>query len=271
QLPIRYFVTERDVPGVTAVDFRAAVGRAASTWQAVEGARVAFEFLGTTGAPPGMIDGRTTLGFLDRPDLDRVLGSTSFIIDASTGEILESDVFFNTAFEWSVAPQGEPGRVDVESVVVHELGHLIGLGHSALGETEPGSSGARRVLGSGAVMFPIAMRPGSVADRLLQADDMAGATDLYPQDGFPADTGSVRGRVTKDGRGVFGAHVIAFNPETGALVGGYTLMQNGGFVISGLSPGPHILRVEPLDDGDVGSFLGDEASVDVDFRAGYAP
>ena len=34
-----------------------------------------------------MIDGRTTLGFLDRPDLDRVLGATSFILDSSTGAI----------------------------------------------------------------------------------------------------------------------------------------------------------------------------------------
>lgn len=271
ELPIRYFVNERDVPGVSASDFRAAVGRAASTWQAIEGSSVSFEFLGTTGAPPGMIDGRTTLGFLDRPDLDRVLGATSFILDSSTGAILESDIFFNTAFPWSVAPQGEPGRVDVESVIVHELGHLIGLGHSAIGETEATGNGARRVLGSGAVMFPIAMTAGAIADRALQADDIAGASDLYPQGDQRAETGSVRGRVTKGGRGVFGAHVTAFNPETGTLVGGYTLNQDGTFVISGLTPGPHILRVEPLDDGDVESFLGEDGSVDVDFRAGYAP
>ena len=120
-------------------------------------------------------------------------------------------------------------------------------------------------------MFPIAMMPGSVADRVLLADDIAGARDLYPEDGFLTDTGSVRGRVTRDGRGVFGAHVTAFNPATGMIVGGYTLTANGGFVISGLSPGPHILRVEPLDDGDLGSFLAEEANVDLDFRAGYAP
>lgn len=271
ELPIRYFVNERDIPGVTAGDFRAAIGRAAATWQAVEGSSVALEFLGTTGAPPGMIDGRTTLGFLDRPDLDRVLGATSFILDSSTGAIVESDIFFNTAFPWSVAPQGEPGRVDVESVVVHELGHLIGLGHSAIGETEPTGNGGRRVLGSGAVMFPFAMTPGAIADRVLQADDMAGAADLYPQGNQFAETGSVRGRVTKQGGGVLGAHVTAFNPATGTLVGGFTLDLNGTFVIAGLTPGPHIIRVEPLDDGDVESFLGEDGNVDVDFRAAYAP
>lgn len=269
--PIRYFVNERDIPGVTAGDFRAAVGRAAATWQAIESSAVQFEFLGTTGAPPSMIDGRTTLGFLDRPDLDGVLGATSFILDSSTGAIVEADVFFNTAFPWSVAPQGEPGRADVESVVLHELGHLIGLGHSAIGETERTASGGRRVIASGSVMFPIAMTPGAIADRALQADDVAGASDLYPEGDHRAETGSVRGRVTLGGRGVSGAHVTAFNPATGMLVGGFTLDESGSFVIAGLTPGPHILRVEPLDDGDVESFLGGEPDVDVDFRAAYAP
>jgi hypothetical protein len=267
QQPIRYFVNERDVPGVTASDFRAAAARAAATWQGAEGAQVAFELVGTTGAPPGQIDGRTTLGFLDRPDLDRVLGATSLLIDSTTGAIIEADVFFNTRFPWSVAPEGEPGRVDLESVVVHELGHLIGLGHSALGETERTSTGTRRVIASGAVMFPIAMAPGSIADRLLQPDDVAGVADIYAAGDHRSSTGSVQGRVVKNGQGVYGAHVVAFNPETGTLVGGFTLNPEGEFVIAGLEPGPHLLRVEPLDDGDVESFLS--GPVDLDFTATY--
>jgi hypothetical protein len=267
--PIRYFVTERDGPGVTAAELRAAIGRATATWQGVESAVVRFEFQGMTTAPPGEPDARTTLGFLDRPDLERVLGATSFLINGLTGEILEAEVFFNTRFEWSVAPQGQPGRVDLESVALHEIGHLMGLGHSALGETERTSAGARRVLGSGAVMFPIALTAGSIADRVLQADDIAGIGDLYPAASREADTGVVHGRVLKNGRGVFGAHVVAFNPATGELVGNFSLNQAGEFVITGLTPGPHLIRVEPLDDADPGSFFG--ASADVDFRVAYAP
>jgi hypothetical protein len=74
--------------------------------------------------------------------------------------------------------------------------------------------------------------------------------------------------VIKNGRGVFGAHIVAFHPETGRLVGGFSLNANGDFVIAGLDPGPHLVRVEPLDDADVESFLSGE--VDVDFRAAYA-
>jgi hypothetical protein len=266
--PIRYFVNERDIAGVTADQFRATVARAAATWQTVPGVQVAFADQGFTTAAPVGLDGRNTLGFLDRPDLDRVLGSTSLLLDANTGQLVEADIFFNTRFQWSVAPQGEAGRVDLESVVLHELGHFIGLGHSAIGETELTGTGGRRVLGSGAVMFPIALTPGSTVDRVLQDDDMAAVQDLYGN-GAPNSSGSITGRVTKNGRGVYGAHVIAFNLETSRLVGGFTLSSDGGFVIAGLDPGPHLLRVEPLDDADVESFLS--GPVDVDFRAAFAP
>jgi len=267
--PIRYFVSETSVPGVTADQLRGAVGRATATWQGVSSASVRFEFQGPTTALPDAQDGRTTLGFLDRPDLDRVLGATSFLIDTTTGAILEADVFFNARFAWSVAPQGQPGRVDLESVALHELGHLLGLGHSAMGETERTATGGRRVIASGAVMFPIAMAAGAIADRVLLPDDIAGVSDLYPAAGQVEQTGSITGRVTRNGQGFLGAHVVAFNPETGVLVGNFSLNDNGDFVIARLEPGPYLLRVEPLDDADVESFFSEP--VDVDFRVTYSP
>jgi hypothetical protein len=269
QQPIRYFVTERPAAGVTSLDFRNAVARATATWGNVATANVRFELQGTTSAAPGDVDGRTTLGFVDRPDLDRVLGSTSFLIDTTDGSIVEADVFFNSRFSWSVAPQGEAGRVDLESVVLHELGHLLGLGHSALGETEGTGSGGRRVVGSGAVMFPIALTAGAIADRVLQPDDIAGVSDLYPAAGVVDGTGGITGRVTKNGRGVLGAHVVAFNPETGDLVGNFALNMEGEFAIVRLRPGPYILRVEPLDDADTESYFS--TAIDLDFRVTYAP
>src|SRR6185436_950006 len=135
------------------------------------------QFAGFTGANPVSGDGANVVGFTNRPDLDRVLGSTSFTVDTVTGEILESDIFLNSTFAWSVSAAGEAGRQDVESIALHEIGHLHGLGHSMLGETEL-FGGGRRVLGAEAVMFPIAFAPGTI-NRTLRADDIAGISDIY--------------------------------------------------------------------------------------------
>jgi len=266
--PIRYFITDRGVPGVSAAQLQTAVGRASRTWQDVPTSSVAFQFVGFTSAEPSDDDGIVTLGFQDRPDLETILGSTRFVVDVLTGELVEADIFLNSNFPWSVAVAGENGRFDVESIALHEIGHLAGLSHSLLGETEL-TSGRRRVIAAEAVMFPIAFSAGVLEGRTLRADDIAGVSDLYPDGGFSTRTGSVQGRITKDGRGVFGVHVVAFHTRTGALVGGFTVTTSGDFVIAGLAPGPHVLRVEPLDDARVESFFGDSPLLDTGFGVTY--
>jgi hypothetical protein len=266
QTPVRYFVSTRNtVPGVGTADLEAAAARAFSTWQAVPTSAISYTYGGRTAAAPGEDDGSSTLGFESHPELDRVLASTSFLVDRTDGTLLESDIFFNSTFPWSVAQNGETGRFDLESIALHEIGHLSGLGHSALGETELRPEGGRRVLSAEAVMFPIAFAAGSTAARTLKADDIAGISDLYPDGDFDSK-GSLSGRVLKGGTPLFGAHVIAFDPATREMVAGFTLNAQGEFSIGGLSPGPKVVRVEPLDDADIDSFFDPSQTVDINFR-----
>jgi hypothetical protein len=264
--PVRYFVRNLATNGVTAQQFQGAVDRAFTTWHNVPTAELSAQFVGFVQAAPFTEDGANVLGFLNQPNQDRTLAATTFTVDETDGRLLEADIFFNSAFPWST--QEATDRYDVESIALHEIGHLLGLSHSALGETEL-IAGGRRVIASEAVMFPIAFNRGNIADRNLKADDIAGISDISGTAAATRQLGSISGRVTKNGSGVAGAHVVAFNPQTGALVGGFALNTNGDFVIAGLEAGAYILRAEPLDDGDVNSFFDSTFDVDVDFRVTF--
>jgi hypothetical protein len=266
--PVRYSVRNVGITGVTPDALQAAVSRAFRTWEDVPTATITYAFESYTAALPGEDDGRSTLGFLYEPGLDRVLASTSFLIDELTGDLIESDIFFNSAFRWSTAAQGDPSAWDLESIALHEIGHMSGLGHSAIGETTQSGSG-RRVTSSGAAMFPIALGEGNILGRRLESDDIAGISDIYPTAEFTERTGSISGAVTRNGRGIFGAHVVAISVATGEMVSNFTLNDEGRFSIAGLSPGPHIVRVEPLDDADVESFFELDGPLDRDFNVKY--
>ncbi|HET7217864.1 MAG TPA: matrixin family metalloprotease [Vicinamibacterales bacterium] len=266
--PIRYYVTNASDDQVTAQQFQTTIARSFSTWHSVPTAQTSSTFVGFVQARPFVEDGASVLGFLSRPDQDRTLAATTFTVDVTDGRILESDIYFNTIFAWSVSETGTADRFDLESIATHEIGHMLGLSHSALGETEL-IAGGRRVIAAESVMFPIAFSRGNTADRTLKADDIAGMSDIYGTTDFQRQFGSISGRVTKNGGGVKGAHVVAFSVRSGKLVGGFTLNDNGDFVIAGLEPGPHILRAEPLDDGDLNSFFDDDFDVDVDFRVAF--
>lgn len=266
EFPVRYFVSDEGADGVSSTQLRDVVGRAFNTWTSVETASLSVEFAGMTAARPNDDDGMTVIGFVERRDQDRTLGATSFLVDTVSGEIVEAEIYLNSAFSWSTAANGDPNRFDVESIALHEIGHLLGLGHSALGETEL-RNGGRRVLAAEAVMFPVASSAGSIVGRTLREDDIAGISDIYPSSIYRRDRGSISGRITKSSQGVLGAHVVAFNLRTGKLVGGFSLEEDGRFVIAGLEAGPYALRVEPLDDGDIESFFDLTLNIDANFRA----
>ncbi|HYL83113.1 MAG TPA: matrixin family metalloprotease [Candidatus Angelobacter sp.] len=145
------------------------------------------------------------------------------------GQILDADIYFNPSgsnltFATPQALPASPSSYDLESLLTHEMGHFLGFSHSAVWS---------------AMMFPFAPAPGTISgtrptaqqpDAPLEDDDRTGLRVLYPD---PADTvhvGSIRGRITPANAlalpayppgvtGVFGAHVVAVDNSTGAVVG----------------------------------------------------
>jgi hypothetical protein len=117
-------------------------------------------------------------------DAERTIAFTELFYDRATGVLREGDVHLNGerfAFEAPAEGRGPTASAfDAESVLVHELGHLLGLAHTC---GEPGSAypscfsipdepPGRRSAVLEAVMAPT-LAPGS-ARRTLTADDRAG-------------------------------------------------------------------------------------------------
>lgn len=74
-------------------------------------------------------------------------------------EPTEGRFLYNAAEKWSVKPT--PSAFHYETIALHEIGHLLGLGHSSVKD---------------AIMFPI-IHSGSSKD--LNGDDLAGFNALY--------------------------------------------------------------------------------------------
>jgi len=164
------------------------------------------------------------------------------------------------------------GYVDIQGVLVHELGHLAGLAHSLVdGPTSPTSSRmptmyaraqtqpyARTITigmstcnsfqtvsanGSNTLFGGIVGAPA----RTLEADDVAALSVAYPGADQPT-LGSITGSVFDTAGIVQGAHVVAVsatNPEQVRV--GVLTYDAGTYTIGSLPPGPYYVFVEPPD------------------------
>ncbi|MCL6480953.1 MAG: matrixin family metalloprotease [Firmicutes bacterium] len=273
--------------------------RSFAVWARVSGTSLVQESLGplgrtTTQSACQLQDGLNTLCFNQSSSLftGGVLAFTRVVTSdlvgeqpfpnsppsAFIGEILDADILFrpndsDIRFATPAALPAHPSAFDLESVLIHELGHLFGFSHSGLWR---------------AIMFPFAPPRGTFAgerpteqrpDAPLADDDRVGLRVLYPN---PADIrldavngGQIRGRVvpvnsaalsglpeTSPGRavtGIFGAHVVAVDADTGEIIAGVLagwscdpasppVRFDGSFALERLPLGRNYkIYVEPLD------------------------
>jgi len=103
----------------------------------------------------------------DKITLDsRALALTVMWIDTESGEIFDADMLINDEQPLAICATGEPCTgFDLESIVTHEAGHFIGIGHSPLQDATMYYQGGDR---------------GSIEMRSLEQDDIDATCTIYP-------------------------------------------------------------------------------------------
>ena len=154
-----------------------------------------------------------------------VVGITEVTYKNKTGEIIEADIKLNDSYSFSTNIN------DIEfigNVITHELGHLLGLGHSQV---------------NGASMFYALSRGQSK----LNKDDSSGVYAIYPNG--DATKAKFTGKIVGGAQliSVFGAHVEALSVKSGEVEGAVISDVDGTFSIDGLKKDEqYLFYVKPI-------------------------
>jgi len=215
--PLHYEIDRR----VTSLrpGFDDTIGQAFGEWTSIPDAKVAFQSQGVADVQAGK-DGVNSISLAD----DLFANQKFFAVTTNwyddSGKMTEADIQIDTGTFTNNA-------CDMQALVAHEIGHFLGLDHSAV---------------LSAVMYPYI---GKSAVPSLDSDDRVAISTLYPK--TPSGLGAtLQGHVSGDGGGIFAAQVVAMNDRGEPVATGLT-DQNGDFRIDNVPAGTYRLYAEPLD------------------------
>ncbi|MDP8237037.1 MAG: matrixin family metalloprotease [Candidatus Erginobacter occultus] len=137
-------------------------GRAFSEWEEKSRGEIAFIYEGPSEAGQAEQDGHNTLVWVSPvwPYGPEIAAVSTLWPAAAPGRIAEVDIEFNARdYDWT-----RPGSSDLLETTLHEIGHLLGIGHS---------------FNPGAVMHDLRY-PDLPTRQFLSRDDLEALAFLYP-------------------------------------------------------------------------------------------
>jgi len=155
-------MTQNYNPAGQPVDGLSALTPTHTAWSNVTGSTFRMSYGGTTSRCPSLVrecKGAQVNDRLNDVGWARLSGSTLGVTWSTSG-IDEADMAINSRYSWTLGCTAVAGSYNLQSVLLHENGHVAGLGHSA---------------DISAVMYPYYQ----TARCALAADDRAGIAALY--------------------------------------------------------------------------------------------
>jgi hypothetical protein len=207
------------------------IDRAFEAWSSVADANVQFTPRGVVTAAAKSNDGQVVVSLADDLFKDQgALALTTYTFDA-TGHFTDADI--------QIDPWLLQGNFNVDTALRHEVGHVLGLDHSAV---------------LSAVMFPF-VTTGDVPIA-FDSDDRIAIANAYPRHDPTLVGATLQGRVTGDNGGIFAAQVVAMSASGEPVATGLT-NSAGEFTLAGIPAGTYRIYAEPMDGPvDINSLQG---------------
>ena len=222
-------------------DVLGALKRSIQAWSSAADIDIQTEFSDRQSVSPAGIagDGVSLITIAQSPenvlffanDADSVSAKTRIFYNRR-GLITEADIVLNPFQQFST--DGTYGTFDLESTLTHEIGHLLGLRHSAVLGSTMAESFARNGT-RGIVDF---------SPRTLADSDITAIRDIYgPKPGDDECCSVISGKVTVGaaGRAGSGLRVWAEDTETGRVIAQTDTASDGTYRMGGLVAGNYTL------------------------------